>query len=203
MRILFTCPTFAPHKGGAESFVEDLAHALTARHHDVAIATARLSPALPEYQEVNGVAVFRLAYPHQRLGPSHLLAILIRGLLLFFGLWGIVRRHRPDVVCLGLVGIEAFPILILQRLLSFPLVVYLHGGEVRSYVRISPFMRWTLRACLRSCVAAIAVSRSLADEAIALEPRARNRISVVPNGINRESFRSGGCPNSRVRPYIL
>jgi glycosyltransferase involved in cell wall biosynthesis len=202
MRILFTCPTFAPHKGGAESFVEDLAHALTAQHHDVTIATARLSTALPEYQRVNGVGVFRLVYPPQRLGPSQLLPILIGGLRLFFGLWGIVRRHRPDVVCLGLVGIEAFPILMLHRLFSFPLVVYLHGGEVRSYVRISPFMRWTLRACLRSCVAAIAVSRSLGEEAIALEPRVRNRISVVPNGVDMERFRSV-CPHSRVRPYAL
>jgi glycosyltransferase involved in cell wall biosynthesis len=202
MRILFTCPTFAPFKGGAESFVDDLGRALVAEQHDVAVATARFSESLPRREERDGLQVYRLDYPPQHLGPRQIVPIVVRGLGLFLGLLGIIRRRRPDVVCLGLVGIEAFVVLLLWRLFSFRLVVYLHGGELRSYVKVSRFMRWTLGACLRACDAAIAVSPALADEAIALEPRVRRKISVVPNGVDASIFERRSL-RPCARPYAL
>jgi glycosyltransferase involved in cell wall biosynthesis len=117
-------------------------------------------------------------------------------------LFRLVKNQRIDVVCLGLVGIESFFVMFLRHFIAFRLIVYLHGGEMRSYIRVSPYMRWSLKECLRLCDAAIAVSEKLREETIAFEPLVKNKITVLPGGIDIEQIRMQGSYQHR-RPYIL
>lgn len=202
MRILFTCPTFFPHPGGAESCLDALTRTLVLRGHTVAVVTARLSPTLPTREVRCGVDIHRRAYPPRRLRLHTGLSILTRSVGLFLTLGRVVTRGRMEVVCIGLVGIEAFLVLLLRRVAPFRLVVYLHGGELRSYVRVSPFMRRALRACLLVSDAVIAVSEALRDEAIAFEPRVRRKVQVIANGIDVSAF-AAAAPYAHPRPYAL
>lgn len=114
----------------------------------------------------------------------------------------IIRQPRADVVCLGLVGVDSFFIALLTYVRRIRLVVHLHGGEVRSYVRVSPLVRWALHRCLRQCRASVAVSEDLRREAIDFCPAAREKIYVIPNGVDGERIRREP-PYRRLRPYLL
>lgn len=103
---------------------------------------------------------------------------------------------------MGLVGLDTFLILILHHVLKFKLVVYLHGGELRSYVKISLLIRRTLKHCLRRCYAVIAVSEQLEVEASAFEPAVRDKIFVIPNGVDIERIRKQPGYKS-PRDYLL
>lgn len=59
MRVLMLAQFYAPVIGGEERMVEELARALSARGHDVAVATLR-SDGLPETEEQGGVRIHRL-----------------------------------------------------------------------------------------------------------------------------------------------
>src|SRR5262245_38356224 len=158
MNILITSPSYYPHKGGAESSIEDLAQCFVRDRHRTIIVTSRNREELPRRETRLGVEICRLDYPPQVVKLGHLPAIAFRSTAMVVNLARIIRRQDIDVVCLGLVGIESLFVLILRQFLHFRLVVYIRGGELRSYIRVSRLMRWSLRRCLRLCDAAIAVS---------------------------------------------
>ena len=63
MRIVMLSQFFPPVLGGLERHVKDLSEALVARGHEVAVITLRQGGwggEMPEYEEVNGVRIYRL-----------------------------------------------------------------------------------------------------------------------------------------------
>ncbi|MDP9794076.1 glycosyltransferase involved in cell wall biosynthesis [Catenuloplanes nepalensis] len=60
MRILIVSSYFPPHIGGVEAVAHRQARVLAAAGHDVAVATGRFDPALPEYAREHGYALWRL-----------------------------------------------------------------------------------------------------------------------------------------------
>lgn len=190
MNILFTSPTYYPHLGGAESCIEDLATAYVQKGHKVTVITSKTHHSLAERENRNGIAIIRLNYPPQRMNNlSEAFLVFSRGLSTLLSILSVIREERTDVVCLGLVGIDSFPVLILSYFLRFKLIVYIHGGEIRSYVKVSPLVRWTLKRCLKTCYAAIAVSEELRDETIAFAPSVKSKILVIPNGVDLSLIR--------------
>ena len=202
MNILFTSPSYYPHKGGAESCIESLAVRFVQDGHRVTVLTSRIPGSLATEEFRRGVQIKRLGYPCQKPTLAQWPSTVWRSLAVLLSLFRVVKNQRIDVVCLGLVGIESFFVLILRHFIAFRLIVYIHGGEMRSYIRVSPFMRWSLRECLRLCDAAIAVSEKLREETIAFEPLVKNKITVLPCGIDIEEIRMQGTYHHR-RPYVL
>lgn len=191
MDILFTCPTYDPHRGGAESSIQNLASEFVRQGHRVTIVTSRFSPSLAARERQNGSDIVRLDYPPQTIrNLNQVLLLLPRCLRLLLELHRIIKNRRIDTVCIGLVGIDSFFVLLLTYVMRFKLIVHIRGGELRSYIRISRFMNWTLRHCLRRCQAAIAVSQKLREEAIQFAPVVRNKIFVIPGGVDINRVRS-------------
>ena len=102
MRILMLAQFYAPVVGGEERMVEELARALTARGHHVAVATLR-SGGLADTEDQDGVRIHRLPGLAARLpllfsdsGRRHAPPApdpeTVRALR------GVVRAERPDVV---------------------------------------------------------------------------------------------------------
>ncbi|GAB7044567.1 MULTISPECIES: glycosyltransferase family 4 protein [Catenuloplanes] len=60
MRILIVSSYFPPHIGGVEAVAHRQARVLAAHGHDVAVATGRVDPHLPEYAREHGFSVWRL-----------------------------------------------------------------------------------------------------------------------------------------------
>jgi glycosyltransferase involved in cell wall biosynthesis len=202
MRILFTTPTFPPYWGGAEVLLDDLSRALAALGHRVVVVTSRRTRDVPAREQRAGVRVLRFDYPPRRADARGPRAYLPGVADLAAGLFGLVRRRRVHVVCVGLVGLESALVLALRSRLRFRLVVYLHGGELRDYGRHSPFMRRTLRGLLAACDAAVAVSQALAREAVEFFPAVGPRVTVLPNGVDLALFRRP-VPRPHARPYAL
>jgi teichuronic acid biosynthesis glycosyltransferase TuaC len=96
------------------------------------------------------------------------------------------RRGRVDVV----LGTWAYPdgcaAILLARLLRVPSVVKLHGSDLNVVARL-PGPRAQLRALLPRASRVVAVSRALADEAIALGV-APDRVRMVQNGVDTLRF---------------
>jgi glycosyltransferase involved in cell wall biosynthesis len=200
LKILFTSPTYYPFRGGAESCIEDLASRFVEKGHNVTVVTGQYLSSLAQHETRKGVSVVRLPYPSQN--PEKSVRTVSRLMVSLIRLSNVIRKRRVDVVCVGLVGLDTFLILLLHYVLKFKLVVYLHGGELRSYVRISFLIRWTLKHCLRRCYAAIAVSEQLKVEATAFEPAVRDKIFVIPNGVDIEMIKKQPSYQS-PRDYLL
>jgi glycosyltransferase involved in cell wall biosynthesis len=201
MNILFTTPTYYPHKGGAESALRDLTAQFAAAGHRVVVATSKPPGSAPR-ELLDGVEICRLDYPRGDRGIIGLFVSAWRSLLLLGALFRIIRDEEIEIVCLGLVGPETFLIALLQQLLAFRLVVYLRGGELRHYVKQSGVIRWSLQRCLAACHAAIAVSDTLREESAAFQPLAAQKIFVVPDAIDPAAVR-GQAAERRDRPYAL
>jgi len=203
LRILFVSRRVAPLPGGAEALVEDLARGFARRGHDVRVLADRADAGVAGADSRHGFEIHRLAFPvGGRKAWRTLVSLPVTGARFVVGLGRQLRRSRPDVVCVGLAGLELVPLLLWRRIFRFRLVVLLHGGELRRYARVSPYFRWALRAALRRCDRAVAVSGALRDEAIVFEPRVASRLEVIENGVDVALFR-GATPQAAPRPYVL
>jgi glycosyltransferase involved in cell wall biosynthesis len=202
MNILFTSPSYYPNKGGAESAIEDLASCFVRHNYRTLIVTCWNSVRSPRKETRNGVEIFRLKYPPQR-PRLHLLPAILVGCVRMLGQFAkIIRTQKIDVVCVGLVGFESVFVVLLRQFLRFRLIIYVRGGELRSYVRVSRLMRWSLARGLRLCDAVIAVSQQLQKEAMAFEPAATKKIIVLPDAIDPAAVEAEP-EYHHDRPYVL
>jgi glycosyltransferase involved in cell wall biosynthesis len=102
MRVLMLTQFYPPYIGGEERHVHTLSRRLVARGHDVAVATLG-NPGLPDYEEDQGVRVYRIRGTMQRIEtlfsqsdrrhappfPDPELALALRQ---------VIRRERPQIV---------------------------------------------------------------------------------------------------------
>jgi glycosyltransferase involved in cell wall biosynthesis len=96
-------------------------------------------------------------------------------------------RDRVDVVLGAWAYPDGFAAVALAELLGVPAVIKLHGSDMNVVARW-PGPRRLLEWALPRAERIVAVSRPLADAAAELGV-ARARIDLVPNGVDRESFR--------------
>ena len=97
------------------------------------------------------------------------------------------RRKQFDVILGSWAHPDGVAAILLSRMLRVPAVIKLHGSDINVVAKgraARRFLRWALPRASR----VVAVSRPLADEAAALGVP-RERIAVVPNGVDRERFR--------------
>jgi glycosyltransferase involved in cell wall biosynthesis len=96
-------------------------------------------------------------------------------------------RGRVDVVLGSWAYPDGFAAVMMAEMLGVPAVIKLHGSDMNVVARWPGPRRW-LKWALPRAERVVAVSAALADEAHALGV-ARDRIDVVPNGIDRSAFR--------------
>ena len=96
-------------------------------------------------------------------------------------------RGRVDVVLGSWAYPDGFAAVVLARLLGVPAVIKLHGSDI-NVVAHWPGPRRCLKWALPRAERVVAVSAPLGEAARALGV-ARERINIVPNGIDRSSFK--------------
>jgi glycosyltransferase involved in cell wall biosynthesis len=168
-------------------------------------AAGRLT-GVPHQERIEGLPVVHPRYLHLprvgRLAAAALYAVSLAREVLR-------RRGRHDV----LLGSWAFPdgvgAVALARLLGVPAVVKVHGSDMNVLARmpaVAANLRWALPRARR----VVAVSRSLGD-IVASFGVPRERIDVVPNGVDGELFRPRDRAAARAelghpgdaRPWLL
>jgi glycogen synthase len=174
VRMLFLTPLYVPHVGGLETVVRQLAGALQARGHDVAIVTSHGRESASGDDVVDGVPVHRVG-AHDVVEARDAAGILRVELdILRFA-----REFAPDIVN----SHDAGPVLWMYsrvvRRDRRPLVVTLHNVMTRKFASVLP----VLAKMLRDADGITAVSQAVADDVLEYEPSVASRTSVVVNGI--------------------
>ena len=102
MRVLMLAQFYPPIIGGEETYVHNLSIALVARGYSVAVATT-WSPDLPEYEERDGIRIYRLKGIAQRIpgvysdqGRRH--APPMPDPVMSWALWNIISKEKPEIV---------------------------------------------------------------------------------------------------------
>lgn len=138
---------------------------------------------VPPVERIDGVDV---THPRTLFVPR--LAHVTWGPLYAASIAPAIARYRGqvDLVLGSWAYPDGFAAVVAARLLGVPCVVKLHGSDINAIAR-RPGPRRMLRWMLPQATRVVAVSRALADEAIALGvPPAR--VAIVMNGVDAELF---------------
>lgn len=162
---------------------------------------------VPEFDLIDGLVVrhprfvFVPKVGHGLTGPLYAASVAATALRF---------QGRIDVVFGSWAYPDGFAAVVLGKLIGVPVVVKLHGSDMNVVARM-PGPRRCLKWALPRADRVVAVSRPLAEASVKLGA-ARDRVDVVPNGINRERFRPcdrraarrrlGLPPNESVVLYV-
>jgi glycosyltransferase involved in cell wall biosynthesis len=105
------------------------------------------------------------------------------------------RRRRADVLLGSWVYPDGAATVMLGRALGLPSVVKVHGSDVNLVAKL-PSVRRQLQLLLPRATRMVAVSRPLGDELARLGV-ARERIAIVPNGVDASLFHPGDRAQAR------
>ena len=206
MNIALFASAFHPHIGGVEELVRQLAHAYRRKGHKAIVVTNRWPQDLPEFEEYEGIPVYRFAMRtpggslRERAKYQLTHAASERRML------DLLKRTAVDLLHVQCVSVNGYYAQVARRALRLPLIVTAQGERTMDAGRIyqrSPFMNRMLCALLAQADHITACSRHTLDD---LEgwygqpfgPQAE----VVYNGIDLSSF-ADPKPYPHPRPYIL
>jgi glycogen(starch) synthase len=199
MRIWLAPSRYAPHLGGIETVVSQLASELTAAGDQVLVLTHRHPPGLPADEVLDGVRVHRPRFE----SPARDIAATRRFLRSYASTQRFLATEpRPDVIHLHGGSGQLLHLTRFAGRHRIPLILTTHGeisGDVHDVYGRSVYVRSSFRYAARRAAAVSAPSRQTLEEAARLEPRALPKGTVVPNGIRAEHWRSCPPPNATGR----
>jgi glycosyltransferase involved in cell wall biosynthesis len=131
MKILMLSQLYPPIIGGVERHVQALSHELSKREHEVVVCTI-LSPGLNEYEEVDGVKIYRLEGFFQKMpfiykDRTKKWHPPVQDRVLTTKLVRIIDKEKPDVIHAH--GRIVFSVLPLRKRYNIPIILSLHTYE--------------------------------------------------------------------------
>src|SRR5829696_8800908 len=181
---------YPPHLGRLENVVQTLAELLAERHDVSVITTTCGSDRSPHREDLGGVQVRRFAgftVAHTPLSPGLALRLLMtrRRALIHVH---IAQAFVPEMV------------FVTSALRRRPYVAHFHAdveptGPIG--VLLNSYKRWILGPCLRRAAAVIALTDQQAGFLESHYGILPERITVIPNGVNRAFYRP---PSDREEP---
>jgi glycogen(starch) synthase len=170
VRVLFVSDLFWPLIGGIEVWSARVVTAMAARGHEVRVVASRSDAALPDLDELEGVAIERLDFRAavqerrlDRLGEA------------LDGIRRIKQEFAPDVIHLGTVGWSTLFHLLTRDASPAPWLVTLTQERLGSQTNAGDTL---LGRALASADWVSSVSRAVLDQAIELAPGVASRSSV-------------------------
>lgn len=134
MKVLFVCSLYYPHAGGIETIIRELSSIYKKRGIEVAVLTKRWPIELPEYDEYEGVKIYRIISAKNISDFSSNIKFLIKN----------NENLKPDTI--HVIGIrKPLPLLayILSRFWKVPLVVTISGGDIPDPFDSQPRAIWS------------------------------------------------------------
>lgn len=199
MRIWLAPSRYAPHLGGIETVVAQLASELTAAGDQVLVLTHRHPLELPADEVLDGVRIRRLRFE----SPARDVAATRR----FLGSYTATQRSlaaepRPEVIHLHGGSSQLFHLTRFAGRYRIPLILTTHGeisGDVHDVYGRSAYVRASFRYAARRAAAVSAPSRQTLEEAARLAPTTLTTGVVVPNGVRPEHWRTCSLPTATGR----
>lgn len=186
MKIAQVCPRYSPNFGGVETLVQEISERMVSKGNYVEVLTTDPMGKLPSSETINGVAVRRF----KSWAPNE--SYFISGTLRSF-----LRRHADDYDLLHAHNYHAFPAhyaaAAKRRKASLIFSPHYHGGG-HTFFRNLLYLPYgyITRNDFSKCDAIVCVSEFeknllLSKFSSAIELK-NQRISVVPNGIDKSKF---------------
>ena len=181
LRVATIIHGYFPRVGGAETQLRSLVPHLKARGIEMTILTRHYDPALPVYEEIDGVAVYRLPAS----GPKVVASLRFT----LTAVWRLLRIrpqlvHAHEFISPATVGLLA------ERFLRIPLVVTSHrSGEIGDVQKMQGKLTGPMRlnALKKRVSAFVVISDEIADELQEIGVDAERLIRVT-NGVDTERF---------------
>jgi glycosyltransferase involved in cell wall biosynthesis len=191
MRILILNSEYPPIGGGAGNASAHIADQFEKKGHAVAVVTSRFGK-LPYKEQQGGVMVYRIPSLRHRQDRSTALEQIF--FILSASLWtlGWIPHFKPHVT-LAFFGVPSGAVAwLIWKLYKIPYVVSLRGGDVPGFRPYDFRVYHTLLAPLlrriwKNAAAVVANSNGLRQLANTFDPRFES--SIIPNGVNLESYR--------------
>ena len=176
MRIAHTVPRYAPHAGGVQTHVAQIARRVAAYGHEVEVLTQETDYGLPPVEMIDGVRVrrFPLLFPRRRyeLAPN---------------LWAYLARHgsRYDIVHAHSYHVPLSLAVALTARRPLVFTPHYHGtGRTRLGRFLHPPYRLLGAWIFHRSSRVICVSEAEATLVRRHFPHAARRIAVIPNGVD-------------------
>jgi glycogen(starch) synthase len=207
MRIAIFSSSFAPHLGGVEELVRQLAHHYRQAGHEPVVVTNRWPQSLPAQETHEGIPVYRYPFriPEGPLRARARYLASVRSVRNAIAMT--LRAHDVEIVHVQCVSSNGLYAKLAARELGLPLIVTAQGERTMDADRIyerSPFMNGLLRNLLATGTHITACSRDTLED---LERFAGSsfgaRATVIYNGINAAEFAASGLAHDHPRPYVF
>lgn len=199
LRVALITSSFAPHVGGVETHVAQVADGLSDLGHAVEVWTVDRG-ARPE--TAPSQAVHYLPAPLPARSPAGVLRMLWSMPRAWAAWRRVHRRFAPDVLAVHCFGPNGLYALALHRMFGMPLVVSSHGetlGDDGGVYGRSALLRRGLRSAIRHAAAVTAPSTYVLDDL-----RLRFGLDggiVIPNGVDLSV--GAAAPRAQREPLIV
>jgi glycosyltransferase involved in cell wall biosynthesis len=192
MNILLWSDSYPPHPGGLERATERLARGLAQRQHQVAVLTSHHPGPLPDFEQRDGVSIYRLPF------YDVLESVDAKRIALLFGEVARLKQSlRPDLVHIQLHCPSAFFHLHTMEAWRCTSIATVHG-EFKDCRGDSESLTGQLLARLDWV---ITVSHAMLDDLRSIAPETAGKSSCIYNGTDIVSAETEG--SSAQEPLIF
>lgn len=206
MNIAIFASAFYPRVGGVEELCRQLALQLIQKGHRVIILTNRWPRNLPEFEDYQGIPVYRLPFRLPDGSIKAKLSYLLTNRSIRKDTLRIIREFKADILHVQCVSSNGFYAGVASSILGIPLVVTAQGERTMDATQLyqkSRYMNRLLHNLLNQADYITACSGQTLDDLREYHGGFGNTASsVVYNGIDPDEF-SNKQPFSHPKPYIL
>ena len=193
MRILLINNEFPPIGGGGSVLDYDIARKLVQKDHKVTLITSSYKN-LPREEVIEKFRVIRI--PALRKSPNYstpieLLSFFVSGL--FYSLF-YTYKFKPDVLQAFFAVPSGGIVYFLNKIFGIPYCIYLGGSDVPwgnkvRFKYLYPFLSPFIKLFWRSADFIIAPSNGLIELAKKSDPKIKNKLIKISNGVDLEKFK--------------
>jgi len=190
LKILLFTPNYRPDTGGIVEVSDRLFRLLNTAETEAQIVVA--SNVIPGRLEFSGQdRVWRAGIPSSlfyHLSLRGIVGLLARGIGILWQLFRFMRHQRVEAVIVIYPSAEAWPFLVLHRLIGVPLILSCHGNDLLTYDGSSFLHRAVLRGLLRAADEITVTAPHLEPAVSKIAPRRDRTAWLIPNCVDTDSF---------------
>lgn len=197
MKILFVCSLYHPHIGGIETIIRELSSLYVSKGHKVVILTKKWPQTLSEYDQFEGIEIYRTLSAKTKKEFSECIDFLKKNNdSLKADIIHVIGVRRP----LPLIGY------VLSRYWKVPLVVSIAGGDIPDKLDPLPGKIWrvsekTVKEPIKRSDLVTVFSKDLSESIKQIFPGIKN-IKLLYAGLNLKRYEKITKFNSRFN-YIV
>jgi glycosyltransferase involved in cell wall biosynthesis len=205
MNVLIVVP-WDQEFGGVTSVVRSLAGLLEKKGHHICLlvpaAEDGLRPKVTKCKLPGYELKLRLPFD-PRVPVKSTLAFVYYLFNTLLCLGSFLRNNKIDIVNIHYPGEQCVYFALLRRMLSFKLVVSVHGTDLLPDGKPAKSYSWAIRFLMKSADLLVAPSLNTLEHVLTKFPHLREKALCIHNGVNLNEFESSDHSDSGGAEYIL